>query len=273
MSWLYVPGLADLSSVSSSPCPPPPSSVTWRGKPTPPRSWSSAWKTGWTRRLSGLTLPPLTVARGVASWIAPLRDSRASRTQPREAAEGLRMTAGPGPKSLGWFAKWTPESSSWKTSRPCLPLEGLSESLVTWPRSGSMRSGMCFQRHSAGRRTCESGSSYLLPTPTRDWKDRGPMQGARKSPNLGTVAYRMMPTPTVGDARRSGSRTSETSSAHPGTSLTDAMIRTAGTGLVLNPRFVEWMMGWPIGWTALEPLETGSSHSKPRQRGDIYPEG
>ncbi len=24
----------------------------------------------------------------------------------------------------------------------------------------------------------------------------------------------------------------------------------------LNPRWVEWLMGWPIGWTSLEPLET-----------------
>jgi DNA (cytosine-5)-methyltransferase 1 len=24
----------------------------------------------------------------------------------------------------------------------------------------------------------------------------------------------------------------------------------------LNPRFVEWLMGFPIGWTAFEPLET-----------------
>ena len=24
----------------------------------------------------------------------------------------------------------------------------------------------------------------------------------------------------------------------------------------LNPEWVEWLMGWPIGWTALEPLAT-----------------
>lgn len=24
----------------------------------------------------------------------------------------------------------------------------------------------------------------------------------------------------------------------------------------LNPLFVEWLMGWPIGWTACEPLGT-----------------
>ncbi len=29
----------------------------------------------------------------------------------------------------------------------------------------------------------------------------------------------------------------------------------------LNPSFVEWLMGWPIGWTGLGPLETGSFQS------------
>ena len=24
-----------------------------------------------------------------------------------------------------------------------------------------------------------------------------------------------------------------------------------------NPPFLEWLMGWPIGWTAIRPLETG----------------
>lgn len=28
----------------------------------------------------------------------------------------------------------------------------------------------------------------------------------------------------------------------------------------LNPPFVEWLMGWPIGWTGSAPLETASSH-------------
>ena len=27
-------------------------------------------------------------------------------------------------------------------------------------------------------------------------------------------------------------------------------------GGTLNPDWVEWLMGWPIGWTACEPLET-----------------
>jgi hypothetical protein len=65
---------------------------------------------------------------------------------------------------------------------------------------------------------------------------------------------------TAGDAKASGSRNLEGSAAHPGVSLTDAV--TSGTstvsrrarpgspdGMVLNPLFVESLMGFPAGWT------------------------
>ena len=35
----------------------------------------------------------------------------------------------------------------------------------------------------------------------------------------------------------------------------------------LNPRFVEWLMGFPTGWTDLQPLETPSSGGKPDSHG------
>jgi len=36
----------------------------------------------------------------------------------------------------------------------------------------------------------------------------------------------------------------------------------------LNPTWVEWLMGWPLGWTDLKPLATDKSHSALQQRGD-----
>ena len=36
----------------------------------------------------------------------------------------------------------------------------------------------------------------------------------------------------------------------------------------LNPRFVEWLMGFPIGWTDLQPLETQSFQQWQQQHGD-----
>jgi len=36
----------------------------------------------------------------------------------------------------------------------------------------------------------------------------------------------------------------------------------------LNPTWVEWLMGWPLGWTDLKPLETDKSHSVPLPLGE-----
>ena len=95
------------------------------------------------------------------------------------------------------------------------------------------------------------------PTPNaRDWKDTGPTQGNRKSPNLGTVVHNW-PTPTAGDAKGSGRRL-PTSKANAGTSLTDAVnggptIPRTGQ---LNPSWVEsYLMGWPLDWTATRGCE------------------
>jgi hypothetical protein len=35
------------------------------------------------------------------------------------------------------------------------------------------------------------------------------------------------------------------------------MMVASETGGALNPPWVEWLMGWPIGWTDLQPLATG----------------
>lgn len=56
------------------------------------------------------------------------------------------------------------------------------------------------------------------------------------------------PTPTV-----NGNRNRKGSSAKSGDGLTTA-VKKLENGGSLNPEFVEWLMGWPIGWTALEPL-------------------
>jgi len=34
----------------------------------------------------------------------------------------------------------------------------------------------------------------------------------------------------------------------------EMLCRLVNTGL-LNPEWLEWFMGWPMGWTGLEPLE------------------
>jgi len=76
---------------------------------------------------------------------------------------------------------------------------------------------------------------------THGWSLAGAVQdNSRESPAV------RWPTPTVNNSKNNGSP----SQAKRHTSL-DTM-----AGGKLNPTWVEWLMGWPIGWTDLEPLET-----------------
>src|SRR5580692_1505017 len=80
-----------------------------------------------------------------------------------------------------------------------------------------------------------------------------------------TDAVAMWPTPTARDAKSSGSRNTPSSKAHQGESLTDAVREDGGTGRpgpgagALNPTWVEWLMGFPTGHTALDASEMPSS--------------
>jgi hypothetical protein len=65
-----------------------------------------------------------------------------------------------------------------------------------------------------------------------------------------TAKGNMWPTPTVDDADNSTLPPSQINRD----SVVGAVMRE-GHGGQLNPNWVEWLMGWPIGWTALKPLE------------------
>ena len=47
---------------------------------------------------------------------------------------------------------------------------------------------------------------------------------------------------------------------------------TAMIGGQLNPMWVEWLMGWPIEWTDLKPLEMDKSHFVQQQLGTYLKE-
>lgn len=70
---------------------------------------------------------------------------------------------------------------------------------------------------------------------------------------------RSVPSPTATDATKWNRKTEQQrreqgSSVRLGNVATDSEGQPAGGSL--NPPWVEWLMGWPIEWTALKPLET-----------------
>lgn len=153
-----------------------------------------------------------------------------------------------------------------RTSRDLFPAATLEPSSVTWPKWGSWGDGAFSEQETPERRTSATASGSW-PTPRASSAMAATITaGAIESthtrfPNLETVVtQRTWPTPAARDWR-SESCTLEVfkeREAHPrGKPLSwVAHGGPATPGMSLNPEWVEWLMGWPIGWSDLKPLAT-----------------
>lgn len=292
MSWLFSQALVEASSEA----------ISWDGEPlsqlnvmpTPHKFWRND-KTMEPSQLSrfGLTCAVLTEDRGAAllTWFLagfPVKTSALQERAQESAAHDLAC----GPTWLGWLAKYDPVSSGWRTAQQSF-LEDSGECLETFPRSGMTRGGLLWELPTLERTISETDSGYW-PTPnamkaSNDLNLRCSGDGRTKPNKLGwAVAESMWPTPTVcGNYNRKGA--SKTSGDGLATAVKNwatpvardfrapGRIRMERTGSksgdplpqqvggILNPNWVEWLMGWPIGWTDLKPLAMGKSHSVPPQ--------
>jgi hypothetical protein len=96
----------------------------------------------------------------------------------------------------------------------------------------------------------------LWPTPTVRGNYNRAGLSARSGDGLATAVKKatLWPTPTTRDYK--GGRKPETLKAKgrlPSNSLPDSVNSAAGETGPLNPPFVEWLMGFPTGWTELKP--------------------
>ena len=191
----------------------------------------------------------------------------------------------------GSLARYDRASCSWRTAR--LLLGGGSESFSeTWPRSGTMRNGVSWERIMPERPTSATASGFLLtptatanmlspsmqkwpahrrmwPTPVADGDRR--TNYAQGGTSLG-YAVRMWPTPrTTGlDGGSNSRKAAKARGMWPTPCASDnrnrenmdtpaiarrvesgkqVMLSMSVSGGALNPDWVEWLMGWPIGWT------------------------
>lgn len=167
----------------------------------------------------GLTCAVLTESHGRELLTSFLEDFRA-RTSARPVVEQESMVT-----NQAYGKKWHESSMrydlntySWKT-HPSLLEEGLPWSSVTLPKLGLIASGVVFQQKNLVR---------LISETVCGWP--GEMFAAPQARD-----YRPGSLDRWNDPRRSRN-------------LNDQV------GGLLNPRWEEWLMGWPIGWTKLKPL-------------------
>ena len=186
---------------------------------------------------------------------------------------------GSGRSSYASCLRYDPDSSSWRTY-PDSSIGGWPTSSVIFPRAGTMRNGVACRRPmwelpTSDRESSSSGpnSQGLWPTPVGDGDRRTTFkQGGMP---LG-VAVRMWPTPTARLADQRGAQAKRYSDPKRSNDLDDAVAATPKeyptptatrrTGLQshgrnvvigqLNPTWVEWLMGFPLGWTDLEDSGT-----------------
>lgn len=232
MSWHCLPELAAGSSGGSSAV--SALSAPWKKSRTVERCSSDASATVcYPCSRSGTTSEPSTVNRGVESWISSLLDSRVSRSASPGSDKGPTTSGTCGPRPSVSFAKYDPSTSSWRTFPDLFPVDISDESSGIWPKRGSIQSGVAFllprwERPTSGSVSWSSPHQAEFPTPT-----------VADSKNLDNPSRLRRASPELGNV----------------------------VGGTLNPRWVEWLMGWAIGWVSLEPLETDRFHEWLRKHG------
>lgn len=96
-------------------------------------------------------------------------------------------------------------------------------------------------------------SRALLPTPTGS--TGGPEPDGKTGRKLTTV-INILPTPAARDYRGANGPEHMKKDRPHMDQLPNALMYGTNRGLKLQPAFVEWFMGFPIGWTDLNPSET-----------------
>ena len=195
---------------------------------------------------------------------------------PELAPESTASEADSGPSMSGAFVFYDRESSSWRTCQASLL--GLDTFSGRWPRSGTMRRGVCSGRAVLEPHTGASACSSWLPTPTAAsyGRNKSPSAGAAERLSLQSMASRgRFPTPTVSgnnNRPKQGTKRGYGLAAFVREMVPTPLASDAGRGFSnnprrngrgprlcevtrgpLNPTWVEWLMGFPVGWTASEP--------------------
>lgn len=189
-------------------------------------------------------------------------DFRASPSPLPGSEEAVTMTVTSGLKCLelyknsspvGSLARMLLGSSIWRSTRCTLtwktkvtPSKRLLFRLVpSTPRTGGTDARLSGVERWKENITGEDGEPILWKTPiASDSANRKFYHNSRGEPNLSGMV-KMWPTPKAQNSRGNGERHGD-----GGPSL-DVV-----AGGQLNPTWVEWLMGFPLGWTDLNASET-----------------
>lgn len=257
---------------------------------TKPSFWLRAWRKGTYPRLrSGATQAPSTLSLGVESWIVSLRETRASPTvspgsnSAPATTDGFSTTCCASSRASGlvvssvrtslgtpmgksatssqhwkaWVTALRAEYSAREPAEPDNPESGcLSWPTVTARDHRSPNSQDSQDRRNAGSKRGQQLMNFIAWELPKVWSTL-------------TAAAAHGSQLTRGNERSNelliGGQAVLVCLLHDPTTPHGATLSM--TRLALNPQFAEWLMGWPIGWSALRPLETELSPWLSQSRG------
>lgn len=219
------------------------------------------------RETLGCSIHPSTPDEWIASMQASLARTLAllesKRVLVREPEAGFTEKSC---VSLAWYDQ---DSSSWKTYQRSLVTdwEPYSE---TWPRWGMTRAGSAYAHPMSERRITETdGLLFAAPNTMDSLPPKSPealhreatvtRPGRSQPSNLRDQVTQMWPTPTAHNSKEG---------AYPAEYERKTPTLAAEAGGKLNPLWVEWLMGFPIGFTDSKVWAMPKSRSKRQQPGD-----
>ena len=253
------------------------------GNPTP-QAYCAPDKMKGFSRISrfGMTFKPLTENLGeelLTLYQGDFRVRTSAALEKELESKDKKVECGRNSQEL--LARYDPSTSLWRTAQ-CSLLEDLEQCLETFPKWGSMQSGACYQQPMLVQITKERESGYWLTPatvniPIRSEESMQKRFEYRKNIGrngvgagclaeqvewsgtggpVGYVTKQNWPTPTAHNAKETNA---------PSEANRNTPTLAAQAGGQLNPTWVEWLMGWPLEWTDLKPLEMDKSHFVPQQ--------
>jgi hypothetical protein len=201
-------------------------------------------------------------------WIASMRDSLAKTLALLESRQVYLREPDQVfiEKSCVLLASLSPDNSFWKTCQQSFLTDSEPYS-QTWPRWGMTQGGYAYAHPMSERRITETGGSHFATPNTLDsMPPKSPQAlhkeatitrpGRSKPANLrDQVTQKYWPTPNASDNRDRGNMSNPSIQRRikigKQIGLSTAVKETSDGG-TLNADWTEWLMAFPIGFTALK---------------------
>ena len=250
------------------------SSLMWRSKPSPLRTWQTRWsRVSWMPHLFTRILKPSQHISFETALTSSLEATRANHLAQREGAREKKIPDTSGHTSEGTLIQLDLLNASLKTSKDTSRLDSPLSSAI-WKKMVTTQRGEYSQRLKSAHLTNASGSTFW-PTPVAQDDNKSPEAHMRMKANMkGGPRYKptslqvmvkgiergLWPTPSAHEARLGYQDRSDPTKKGTQESLTTVIVNHAGGRKIctghLNPTWVEWLMGVPTGLTELGCWET-----------------